>query len=66
MKKILLDLLKYQTGFMVFYGILIAAKIMEKDVFSSPTYWGVLLIGNAAFILVMTVLHLYRHKKPKK
>ena len=66
MKKILLDLLKYQTGFMVFYGILIAANIMKNDVFASPTYWGVLLIGNIAFILVMTVLHLYRHRKAKK
>ena len=66
MKKLLLDLLKYQTGFLVFYGILIAGNIIKEDVFSSPMYWIVLFLGNAAFLLAMTVVYFCRLKKAKK
>lgn len=66
MKKLLMDLLKYETGFLVFYGILLAVNIMEKDVFSSPVYWLVLVLGNVAFLTVMACVHLYRACRSKK
>ena len=66
MKKLLMDLLKYETGFLVFYGILLAVNIMEKDVFSSPVYWLVLVLGNVAFLTVMACVHLYRAYRSKK
>ena len=66
MKKLFLNLLKYETGFLVFYGILVAANIIEKDVFASPAYWLLLLLGNVVFIAVITVIYLCRWKKSGK
>ena len=66
MKKLLTDLLKYETGFLVFYGILLAANIIKKDVFSSPVYWLALVLGNVAFLTVMVCVYLYRSRRSKK
>ena len=66
MKKLLIELLKYETGFLVFYGILLAVNVIEKDVFASPTYWLVLLLGNVVFLAVMACVQLYRAYRSEK
>ena len=66
MKKLLIELLKYETGFLVFYGILLAVNVIEKDVFASPTYWLVLLLGNVVFLAVMALVQICRSRREKK
>ena len=66
MKKLLIELLKYETGFLVFYGILLAVNVIEKDVFASPTYWLVLLLGNVVFLAAMALVQICRSRREKK
>lgn len=66
MKKHLLDLLKHESGFLVFYAILIVVGIIEKNVFTSSKYWLVLVLGNLLYLFVMAIIYAVRSSSSGK
>ena len=66
MKKHLIDLLKHESGFIVFFAILITVGIIEKNVFTSSRYWLVLILGNFLYLLIMVALYAIRSRSSRK
>ena len=66
MKKIMTDLLKYETGFLAFYKILHSAGAIKKNVFRSPKFWLVLVSGNVLFLQGMALVQICCLQRKKK
>lgn len=66
MKKAFFDLLKHESGFIVFYAILLVAGAIEKNVFTSSKYWLVLFLGNVLYLFVMAIFYAFRLRRSCK